>query len=175
MPFVVKPPASVPVEPGVRDGLVELVDLVATVEELAGLEREYTHYGRSLLSIISGETTTHRDAVFCEGGRIHGETQAMEKVDNLNAQSPYWPRICLQWREGAEHTKATMCRTNRYKYVHRLYEEDQLFDLQNDPDELHNQINNPAYADIRQQLKDRTMQFYLETANYVPMQPDKRE
>jgi len=149
--------------------------LVATVEELAGLEQDYTHYGRSLLPIISGETTTHRDAVFCEGGRIHGEEQAMEKAENLNAQSPYWPRIRLQWREDAEHTKATMCRTDRYKYVHRLYEEAQLFDLQNDPQELHNQINHPDYADIRQQLKERTMQFYLETADYVPMQPDQRE
>ena len=34
VPFIVKPPAGVPVKPGIRDALVELVDFPATVEAL---------------------------------------------------------------------------------------------------------------------------------------------
>ena len=34
VPFIVKPPASVPIQPGVSQALVELIDFPATVEEL---------------------------------------------------------------------------------------------------------------------------------------------
>jgi arylsulfatase A-like enzyme len=176
VPFIVKPPANVPVQPGIRDGLVELLDLVATVEALTGLERDYTHFSQSLLPIITGETDEHRDAVFCEGGRIKGETQAMELQSSTSKDFLYWPRMKLQQQdEGPEHTKATMIRTERYKYVHRLYEQDELYDLQSDPSELHNRISDPELADVLQKLKDRLMRFYLETADYVPMVSDRRE
>ncbi len=175
VPFLIKPPVDIPVQPGVRDGLVELLDLVATVEDLAGLERDYTHFSRSLLPLITGESQGHRDAVFCEGGRVKGETQAMELDSSQSTTALYWPRMHLQQQDdGPEHTKATMIRTERYKYVHRLYEKDELYDLQTDPNELDNRINDSALTDILQQLKDRLMRFYLETADFVPMTADWR-
>ena len=176
VPFLVKSPAGTAVQPGVRDGLVELLDLVATVEELAGLERNYTHFSQSLLPLISGETERHRDAVFCEGGRLKGETEAMELSSSQSKTHLYWPRMHLQQQDdGPEHSKATMIRTKRYKYVHRLYEQDELYDLQADPSELDNRIDDPTLADTLSQLKDRLMRFYLETADYVPMTPDQRD
>jgi arylsulfatase A-like enzyme len=156
--------------------LVELLDLVATVEEVAGLERDYTHFSRSLLPLIAGESVTHRDAVFCEGGRIKGETQAMELESSQVKSHLYWPRMQLQAQdEGPEHTKATMIRTKRYKYVHRLYEQDELYDLETDSAELHNRIDDPTLAAVLAQLKERMMQFYLELADVVPMTPDRRD
>ena len=44
----------------------------------------------------------------------------------------------LQASEGPEHTKAVMCRTHDLKYVRRLYEQDELYDLQEDPNEFVN-------------------------------------
>jgi hypothetical protein len=135
VPFIIKPPAGLPIRPGVRQALVELVDFPATVEALCGLKPGHTHFGRSLLPLIAGETQTHRDAVFCEGGRLPGERQAME-LESQASQEPsglYWPRLSLQAGEGPEHGKATMCRTQRYKYVRRLLEVDELYDLEDDP------------------------------------------
>jgi len=176
VPFLVKPPGNIPIQSGVRDGLVELLDLVATVEELAGLEREYTHFSQSLLPLIAGEINSHRDAVFCEGGRLKGETQAMELNSSQSKSHLYWPRMHLQQQDdGPEHTKATMIRTERYKYVHRLYEQDELYDLHTDPTELHNRIADPELANVLQQLKERIMHFYLETADNVPMVQDQRQ
>jgi arylsulfatase A-like enzyme len=68
-----------------------------------------------------------------------------------------------------------MIRTERYKYVHRLYEPDELYDLQTDPCELHNCIDDPAFADILSRLKERLMRFYLETGDFVPMTSDQRD
>ncbi len=36
----------------------------------------HTHFARSLLPVLAGETEEHRDAVVCEGGRLHGETHS---------------------------------------------------------------------------------------------------
>lgn len=176
VPFVVKPPAGVPVQPHVSDALVELIDFPATVEALTGIEPAHSHYGRSLLPLIAGETDTHRDAVFCQGGRVHGERHCME-LQSSSARGGlglYSPRRMAQQSEGPEHTKATMCRTDRYKYVHRLYETDELYDLTSDPGEQVNRIDDPALAAVRDQLKDRLMQFYLETSDVVPHQSDRR-
>ena len=41
-----------------------------------------------------------------------------------------------------------MCRTADYKYVRRLYEQDELYDLRADPGELHNRIDDPALAGV---------------------------
>jgi arylsulfatase A-like enzyme len=174
VPFVIKPPADAAVQPGLRDALVELVDFRATVEALTGLQPGYTHFGRSLLPLIAGQVDQHRDAVFCQGGRRHGETQAMEMESPRGQDFLYWPRMSLQQGEGPEHTKATMCRTDRYKYVHRLYEQDELYDLLEDPGELRNRIHDPALAIVLAQLKQRLMDFYLETADVVPFKADQR-
>jgi arylsulfatase A-like enzyme len=176
VPFIVKPPKGTSVKPGIREALVELVDMRATVEELTGLKSDYTHFGRSLLPLIAGKTGHHRDAVFCEGGRIHGETHCMEleSTSHQNPQGLYWPRVGLQSSEGPEHTKAVMCRTTTHKYVRRLYEKDELYDLTADPYELRNQIDNPAYTEVLAQLKERLLTFFLETGDVVNHQTDQR-
>jgi len=179
VPFIVKPPQHLSVKPRVCDALVELVDFPATVFELAGIEPEYSHFSRSLLPLISGETEAHRDAVFSEGGRLIGETHASEgrsltrwhsdPKDNL-----YWPRLRLQATdEHPWHTKATMCRTATHKYVRRHYEQDELYDLEADPQELHNVVTDPAYAGILLELKERMLNWYMETCDVVPMDLDQ--
>lgn len=176
LPLLVKPPKDVPVRPRVSDALVELIDVPATVEALAGLTPTHTHFGRSLLPVLSGETDEHRDAVFCEGGRLRGEQQAME-LQSGDSQVPaglYWPRVNLQTSEGPEHTKAAMCRVKDFKYVRRFYEQDDLYDLQDDPREERNRIDDPALAGVLAQLKERMLTWYQETCDAVPLETDKR-
>jgi hypothetical protein len=114
----------------------------------------------------------HKDAVFCEGGRIHGEVQAMEQ--GHGPQSPYYPRLASQSSEGSEHTKALLCRKGNIKYTMRLYEKDELYDLDKDPKELYNQIDNLEYQEIIVEMKQRVLQFYMETTDFVPMGRDLR-
>ncbi len=175
-PLVIKPPTSAAVKPRVSNALVELIDFPATVEALAGIEPRHTHFGRSLLPAIAGETDEHRDAVFCEGGRLRGERHCME-LESTSSQVPtglYWPRVGLQTSEAGEHTKAVMCRTREHKYVRRLYEQDELYDLRKDPRELDNRIDDPALAPELAKLKERLLTFYLETADVVPHDTDNR-
>ncbi len=174
VPFLIKPPASFHVQPGVRDALVELIDFPATVEAISGIDMQHTHFGRSLLPLLAGEESSHRDAVFCEGGRIHGERQAMELDSDTSTKSLYWPRNSIQRSEGPEHSKAVMCRTQTHKYVYRLYERDELYDLCADPGEVNNRIDDPALAVVLQELQQRTLRFMVETTDNVPWSTDKR-
>ena len=125
---------------------------------------------------LANPTLPNRDAVFCEGGRLHGETHCMELQSTLHQvpQGLYYPRLKLQRSEGPEHTRAIMCRTPDFKYVKRLYEKDELYDLRADPAELHNCINDPAMAVVLAQMKERLLQHLLETADVVPWKADER-
>jgi arylsulfatase A-like enzyme len=176
VPFLVKPPADVPVKPRVTDALVELIDMPATVEELAGIEPRHTHFGKSLLPVLAGATEIHRDLVFCEGGRRIGEEQAKE-LESATGHDPrglYWPRLSLQRESDQAHTKAVMCRTETHKYVRRLYERDELYDLRRDPRETTNRIDDPDYAPVLAQLKDRLLTFYFDTYDVVQFDTDQR-
>jgi len=176
VPFIIKPPATIKIQAGIRDALVELIDFTATVFDITDIDPDYDMFGQSLLPLIAGETDQHRDAVFCEGGRRVGEEQAMEK-DSPSFSDPrelYFPRVQLQGREDGSHSKATMCRTDKFKYVRRLYELDELYDLEADPRELHNVINDPQYAGVLANLRERMLEWYQETSDVIPRKTDKR-
>lgn len=177
VPLIFKPPQGYPVKPGVREALTELVDVSETVYELAGIDPNYDRFGKSLLPLLNSENDSHRDAVFCEGGRRKGEQQAMEhesKSDN-NPQGLYWPRISVQCDDsGPWHGKAVMCRVPGAKYVYRLYEQDEFYDLVIDPGERINRIDDPAYAETIARLRERTLRWLVETADTVPRIPDSR-
>ena len=72
------------------------------------------------------------------------------------------------------HTKATMCRTKDFKYIKRAYEKDELYNLQNDPGEINNIIDEPQYKDELEKLKNKMLSWYQETCDMVPLETDKR-
>lgn len=171
VPLMVKPASSLKVKPGKNEALVELLDLSATVADMAGFELPYTQFGKSLVEAIAGNPL-HKDAVFCEGGRIHGEKQAME-LGHIET-SPYYPRLSTQYSEGPEHTKAIMIRMENFKYTYRLYELDEFYDLKTDPYELNNVIVDPAYAPQIEVMRDRLLKHMIETGDFVPNRRDPR-
>lgn len=67
-----------------------------------------------------------------------------------------------------------MIRTKEYKYVKRLYEKDEFYDLIHDPKELYNRIDDPHMQKFIYPLKERLLRFYLETGDVVPHLTDKR-
>jgi arylsulfatase A-like enzyme len=171
VPLLVKPAKQFDLKVGVSEALVELVDLSATIADMANIELPYTQFGLSLRKAIAGNPF-HKDAVFCEGGRIHGEKQAMEL--GHTEVSPYWPRLSTQYSEGPEHTKAVMIRMGNMKYTYRLYETHELYDLDKDPLELNNIIHEESYQEDVLRFKERLLQFMIETGDFVPNRRDPR-
>lgn len=171
VPLIIKPAARFTCKPRVSPALVELTDLTETVCAMTGVRTEYVQFGRSLLPVLAG-SDEHREAVFSEGGRIHGERWAMEL--GHGPESPYWPRLSTQAEEGPQHTKACMVRVGNLKYVFRLYEQDELYDLAEDPLELENRIDDERYRDAVVDMKMRLLEHMVATGDIVPDRKDKR-
>jgi len=154
--------------PGVPEGeeradLVELIDLFATLVELAEAEPRHTHFGRSLL------TGAPRDAAFSEGGFTVAEEPLLERADY-----PYDLKARLQHEAPETVGKAIALRTERWTYVYRLYEGDELYDRATDPGELRNLSGSPETAPIERELRDRILRWTVETADVVPWDRDPR-
>jgi arylsulfatase A-like enzyme len=177
VPLIVKTPAGVASVPNISDALVELIDFSATVYDVAQIAPSYDHFGRSLLPLITGERDTHRDAVFSEGGRRLCEVQAMESnaLSDFPEENLYYPRLVLQGsNDPPYHGKGAMCRTHRFKYVHRLYESDEFYDLEADPMELMNRIDDPQLQGAILRLQRRLTDWYMETCDVLPRGLDAR-
>lgn len=172
VPLVIKPAAGIAYKPRVTPALAELNDLCATLADMCDIDLGYVQYGESLLSVLAGDDVG-KDAVFSEGGRGFGDRPSME-LGHDDPHDVYWPRISTQHEEGANHTRATMIRMGKLKYTMRLYEQDTLYDLERDPHEQVNRIDDPAYAERVARMRDRLLVWYQQTADWVPNRRDLR-
>ena len=134
MPMIVWAPGRF--APGRRiDGLCQQMDIGPAILELAGLEPDQTMEARSLLPALKGETWSPRELVYAEHAR-----------DGI--------------LQGCEYM--TMVRSENWKLVHFLGESyGQLFDLQNDPDEVHDRWDDPAHRPTRQHLLDELREWRM--------------
>ena len=171
VPLIVKYPSWIPVAERKQPvaELVELIDVYATVAELARLKQRHTHFGRSLIPVSTGQAEQHREQVFCEGGALVSEPHTHEPP--VNRERVYWPRLSAQNDDRESHGKGVMVRTKEWKFVKRLYEGDELYDLVADSDELRNLAGDPQYASIRNDILNRIALWYMETADVVPYEP----
>lgn len=115
------------------DELVELLDLSATLLDLAGAEIPDYHQGKSLVPILSGNSgeTPFRDFVRCE----------------------YFDALAAHFT-GGNGSFATMHRTRDFKLsvYHNLDNVGELYDLKNDPWEHRNLWDSPAHQSLKHQL-----------------------
>jgi arylsulfatase A-like enzyme len=111
---------------GACDAFVTLMDLMPTFLELAGVPIPEIVDGRSLLPL-------------CQG-----------------AVPPNWPdEVFFQFHGHHFPYPQRGIRTRTHKLVVNPADVNELYDLTADPYELHNRINDPAYADVRRDLLQR--------------------
>jgi arylsulfatase A-like enzyme len=163
--------ASVPggAEGNVAASFAELVDLVPTLLELAGIEPGHTHFGRSLVPLFEDGSRFHRDAAFSEGGFATHEEPLFER-----APFPYDLKAAIQHEDPISQGRVATIRTERWTYCHRLYESDELYDREADPRELVNLADRPERATEVSHLRERLLDWMMDTADVLPWQSDPR-
>ena len=155
VPFIFSWPGQF--EQGMQSvALVELLDVMPTILELAGLEIPDYVQGKSLLPILRGEAPPdfHRGFVRCE---------YFDAIDSESAAQPTDPMGRISVGHGDKPdpdsferrrgTWATMYRDERYKLV--VYHGmglGELYDLDEDPWEFKNLWDDPAHRDIKNDL-----------------------
>ena len=177
VPLLIKPPKGVEVTPGVSPALTELIDFYATALDFAGITPAHTHFGRSLRPLLGDLGAPGRKYVFCEGGRMPGETHCDEYhgagPNGPPKASPYWPKMMAQ-TDNTAHAKGIMMRGQRYKYVSRSIGPDELYDLDRDPGETCNLIDDGECADLVASMRLDMLKWLQATADIVPYEFDQR-
>lgn len=171
VPFTIRVPGCDPL-PSLSEALIEWIDLLPTLAEACDITLGHTQFGRSLLPIILGEASQHRKYVFSEGGALKTEVHTHET--DRPRENIYWARVALQITNPEAHGKAVMIRSKKWKFVQRLYDTDELYDLKNDSNELNNLIDEPSVASVRDELASIMLNWFIETGDQVPWRWDLR-
>ena len=121
-------------------GLALTVDLAPTLLELAGTPVSDRIQGRSLVPLLREDADSWRESILIE----------FYTYENL-----FLHLMDMDYRA---------LRTDRYKYIHwvRYPELDELYDLEADPFEMSNLVDDPQSADLRLELRDELGRQVLE-------------
>lgn len=157
----------------------EWFDIMATVLELAGIEARHTHFAESLCPRLGGAAGDPGRAIFAEGGYDPHEPNCFEgKLAagdiGVNKSGIYWPKGLQQQEHPESVCRSTMMRTMTHKLVRRTNGVNELYDLVADPRELNNVYADPACAAVRADLESQMLNWYVRTADVVPLEPDPR-
>lgn len=128
MPFMVKYPKKVKAGT-VNEDVITNIDFAPTLLDLANISTTKEMQGRSFKSILEGSTPQDwRQSMYYH-----------------YYEFPYWHHV--QPHYGV--------RTQRYTLAHFYYNIDkwELYDLDKDPNQLTNLIDDPEYADVQKELK----------------------
>ena len=175
-PFLIKPPASLQPEAGIRTHLTELVDMTATIYDLLDVDPGYAGQGLSLVPSLRGDSREIRDAVFAEVGSRANE-QAFKNLDvkRLPPGSFYAVQSQAALVAHDAGSYAVSCRSHEFKYVRRGYlDHHEFYDLRNDPGELNNLSGSPAHAEAERTMERRLLDFFMTTADVLPFEQDSR-
>lgn len=163
-PLLVRWPGVI--KPGTRDNthFVSVVDFFPTFLEASGSKGPGGLDGRSFLPLLKGQTQKCREYVFTQiDSKAGGAAVPMRAVQNENygyiynpfSDGKYWYRnnneglTMAAMNRAAVNDPAIQARVDLFRY--RVPEE--LYDLKNDPDCLHNLIDDPAHAESLKALQ----------------------
>ncbi len=138
------------------EALVELLDIPATLLELAGLPVPDYVQGKSLLPILTGDAPPdhHRDYVRCEYFDAINPMSILRESEPLgHIQSPDKRRLTPDELPDGVGTFATMYRNDRYKLsVYHGHNLGELYDLDEDPWEFNNLWDDPEHQALKHEL-----------------------
>jgi N-acetylglucosamine-6-sulfatase len=120
------------------NGLVLSIDIAATALDIANIEIPESIQGKSLLPLIEGETEAIRLEAF---------------IEYYSHENPFPWTAQLDYR---------VVVSERFKYIKWLrFDEAELYDLINDPNEQNNLIHQPAYVSMVEQMQSKMANLQL--------------
>lgn len=152
----------------------EMIDLVPTLLQLGGVNETYHHFGLSLVDAMNAlrndTILSHKDYAFTEGGFLIDDEPLLEQ-----GPFPYDIKGALQHDDPALVGMTLGIRDKNYTYVYRLYEPDELYNRHNDPHEKHNLAKEDDYADVRAEMRNVALEWFLGTPASLPWYKDERK
>ncbi len=131
--------------------VIQNIDIAPTILAYAGVSTPAQMQGKSFLPLLKGQKTEWKDRAFYE----------------------------YYWEYDFPQTPTMFAvRTDRYKYIfnHGVWDANELYDLQNDPNEINNLIRSPEHQTIAKDLRDQVW-GWLENTNglQIPLKRIKQK
>jgi uncharacterized sulfatase len=139
IPLLVRWPGHAP-EKGIAPHPVSHVDLVPTFLDFFGIAVPSLLQGKSLLEIVQNPSSQSCQPIFLEFNRF--------EIDH-DGFGAFFPQRSIF--------------DGRYKLAISLLDTDELYDLETDPHELHNRIDDAGYAGVRDRLHDAVLDWMNQT------------
>jgi arylsulfatase A-like enzyme len=132
-------------DPGRREHLTSQTDLAPTILDLLAMPPLERAQGRSMAPILRDPQAEWRESTFAE---YNG------------------------WMSGGFKMRAVM--EDRYKYVYHHEDDDELYDLRRDPDELNNLIAQPRSLELIDEMRSRLVGWMRDTDDFLQPQWEGR-
>jgi arylsulfatase A-like enzyme len=147
--------------------LVSHIDLLPTLWEYLGFEREAAFEGVSLLPMLRGETRQARDRIFAEQ-TYHATYDPMravrtERFKYIRSFADDAPRMILPNVDDGYAKDAAIVAENHLRPRPKA----QLFDLRGDPHEFENRAGDPSLAAIEAELAASLENWMRETGDPI--------
>ena len=159
--------------------MISAVDFTPTLLDIFGIDHPNGIDGRSFAALLKGETQAGRDVVFKEYNENAGGSR-----DPMRAvQTPQFLYLFNPWSNGERVMATATSGTSTYRrmaelakiddairfrhdlYQHRVLEE--LFDVKQDPDCLHNLIDSPEHKAVGNELRSRLQAWMVRTKDPI--------
>lgn len=153
IPLMVKWPGRV--RPGRYSEPIETVDVAPSVLALCGVPSPENCQGRSFAPLVcSGQGSyAPRETVFAEN-------IIPEVITNRALDMAFVPGSGVG---GIRHPDAKMLRTRRWKFNYYSGNGGELYDLENDPEELHNLYSDAGHQATVREMKGRLLDWLITT------------
>ena len=161
------------------DALVSAVDIAPTFLEIAGADSSLETDGRSFAEVLQKPTLQHRDFAFAEDHWHDYEDHARCVVDqryklirNDYVDLPSTPSADagrgLSWQEMLKLEKEGKLSPPQQACFLAPRSEWELYDLQRDPGEIVNRIDDAAYAVVRERMRKALAEWSVRTGDFMP-------
>ena len=138
IPFIIRDGKNS--QKGVVDFPTSHIDVAPTVLEFFGIPVPKLLEGKSMMPTLKDPSVKTNDYVFTEFTRYEVDHDGFGGLQMMRA-----------------------CTDGRYKLTINFTDTDELYDLESDPAERKNLINDPAYAEIRDRMHDEILEHMNDT------------
>jgi arylsulfatase A-like enzyme len=153
------------------DALAGNVDLFPTLSDLCGFDPPEGVQGVNQAPVLRGEADAIRSALFFEHGNPGRPVQpgdlSEEKYAELEEDTGH--HLCTAISRG----RSRGVRWGHWKFIYNHGDVDELYDLAEDPDELHNLADRSGHREIVREGRDRLLQWEVETEDPVAASPER--
>ena len=139
IPLIVRSPGTIPAN-SASDALISLVDITPTILDYFNAEIPPVISGQSFMPVLKNPDRKNRDVLFMEFGRFEIDHDGYTGFQPIRSAFD-----------------------GRFKLVINLLDNDEFYDLDNNPGETINLIDDPKTSAIRDQLHDRIIGWMNDT------------